>query len=317
MTDSDGEVYEHLECFPFGETRVHQHTNTNQRLAYNFTGKELDESTGFYYFGARYFDPRANIWISPDPILADYAAGLINGGVYSPANLGLYSYSYQNPVTLKDGNGEFVLQVLGAAVTAYDAYQNYQEGGWTAVGKGLATDLAVNMATGGVGKLAMKAGKAAATTARSSGSLNDAAGQARQASAMAKREAGVDGAVALDNNALIAAIENGESAAVDAALKGRTPVVSRQAVKEFLKKGDKSELREFLSDRGGKVGKAGSEADVRALQDQAAQMKPSRNLRTKDARVAASAQAEGVPLITRDKKLRNFMNESGLGGEGF
>ena len=98
-------MYEHLEYFPFGETWIHQHTNTNQRLAYNFTGKELDESTGFYYFGARYFDPRANIWISPDPILGDYVAGQINGGVFSPENLGLFSYTFNNPVKFTDPDG--------------------------------------------------------------------------------------------------------------------------------------------------------------------------------------------------------------------
>jgi len=123
------------------------------------------------------------------------------------------------------------------------------------------------------------------------------------------------GRVALDNNALVGAIEKGEASAVDAALAGRAPVVSRQAVREFLARGDKQALREFLGARGGSVAKSGSQADIAALQAQASSM--GRSLKIKDARVAGSAQAEGVPLITRDRKLRNFMNASGLGGESF
>ena len=112
-------VYEHLEYFPFGETWIHQHTNTNQRLGYNFTGKELDESTGFYYFGARFFDPRSNIWVSPDPILGSYLVGKPNRGVFEPGNMGLYSYTYNNPVNYNDPTGEvanFIAGGIGALV---------------------------------------------------------------------------------------------------------------------------------------------------------------------------------------------------------
>ncbi len=35
---------------------------------YRFTGKEIDEETGFYYFGARYYDPRISLWYGVDPL---------------------------------------------------------------------------------------------------------------------------------------------------------------------------------------------------------------------------------------------------------
>ncbi|MEM9522374.1 MAG: SpvB/TcaC N-terminal domain-containing protein, partial [Pseudomonadota bacterium] len=57
VTDADGEIFQHLEYFPFGETFVEEHANT-QRTPYLFTSKELDEDTALYYFGARYYDPR-------------------------------------------------------------------------------------------------------------------------------------------------------------------------------------------------------------------------------------------------------------------
>jgi uncharacterized protein RhaS with RHS repeats len=55
VTDASGEVYQHLEYFAFGETFVEEHSNTD-RTPYLFNGKELDEETGLYYYGARYYD---------------------------------------------------------------------------------------------------------------------------------------------------------------------------------------------------------------------------------------------------------------------
>jgi RHS repeat-associated protein len=115
VTDEKGEVYEHLEYFPFGETFAHEHSNT-QVTPYRFTGKELDEVTGLYYYGARYYDPRTSVWQSPDPILDEYMDGKPNGGVFNPRNLHMFSYTYNNPVNLVDPNGEFTDE-LGAIVT--------------------------------------------------------------------------------------------------------------------------------------------------------------------------------------------------------
>ncbi|MBV7317631.1 RHS repeat-associated core domain-containing protein [Shewanella sp. NIFS-20-20] len=46
-----------------------QPTANVQLTPYYLTGKELDEATGLYYFGACYYDPRTSVWQSPDPIL--------------------------------------------------------------------------------------------------------------------------------------------------------------------------------------------------------------------------------------------------------
>ena len=122
-------MFQHLEYFPFGETFVEEHSNT-QRAPYLFTGKELDEDTGLYYYGARYYDPRTSLWQSADPILTKYlpeagkqiglnAPSLLNnygsprhqlvgmGGVYTGQNLNLYHYSGQNPVRYTDPDGRY------------------------------------------------------------------------------------------------------------------------------------------------------------------------------------------------------------------
>ncbi|MBD1556275.1 hypothetical protein HC752_04935 [Vibrio sp. S9_S30] len=108
ITDIDGEVHEHLEYFPFGETWVHEKSNT-QLTPYYFTGKELDEATGLYYFGARYYDPRTSVWQSPDPILGEYLGAdpneLTNDGAFNPGNLNFYSYTLHNPLKFVDPDG--------------------------------------------------------------------------------------------------------------------------------------------------------------------------------------------------------------------
>ncbi|MCI5130959.1 MAG: RHS repeat-associated core domain-containing protein, partial [Candidatus Electrothrix sp. EH2] len=113
VTDVEGEIYQHLEYFPFGETWIEEVSNQH-RVPFLFTAKELDRETGLYYFGARYYDPRTSVWQSPDPILAEYLPtgdkekdkklpGM--GGVFNSSNLGLYSYSHLNSITLLDIDG--------------------------------------------------------------------------------------------------------------------------------------------------------------------------------------------------------------------
>ena len=105
VTDYNGSLYQHLEYFAFGETFVEQSSNT-QRTPYEFTAKELDEETGLYYFGARYYDARTSVWQSPDPILSIYLDGKRGmGGVFNSFNLGLYTYTHLNPVRFIDPDG--------------------------------------------------------------------------------------------------------------------------------------------------------------------------------------------------------------------
>ncbi|MDH5382477.1 MAG: colicin E3/pyocin S6 family cytotoxin [Cyclobacteriaceae bacterium] len=89
ITDASGEVYQHLEYFAFGETFVEEHSNTD-RTPYLYNGKELDEETGLYYYGARYYDPMTSIFVSVDPLAEMY-------GFQSA-----YVYAANNPVRFMD-----------------------------------------------------------------------------------------------------------------------------------------------------------------------------------------------------------------------
>jgi len=120
-------------------------------------------------------------------------------------------------------------------------------------------------------------------------------------------------AVALDTNALIAAVEYGQSIAV---LGGRIPIVSITTIKQFLRgAGSLKALRAWLTDTDGRVGLAGSEITVRFLQQQAAAL--GRVLHTEDARIAASAMREGVPVRTNDVRFSRFLRAIGYPVEDF
>ncbi|MDM4719572.1 SpvB/TcaC N-terminal domain-containing protein [Micromonospora sp. WMMA1363] len=106
VTDQQGAVTEHLEYFPFGETWVEERTGQAD-TPYQFTGKELDAETGLYYYGARYYNPRTQLWASADPALPDYLDKDIAGGITETRNLAVYTYTYNNPILLIDPSGKW------------------------------------------------------------------------------------------------------------------------------------------------------------------------------------------------------------------
>jgi len=122
------------------------------------------------------------------------------------------------------------------------------------------------------------------------------------------------GSAALDTNALIHALDNGEASEVDKALAGRVPIVSPTAASEFLVRGDAGALDEFLSARGGRIGQAGTQEGAGALQTHASRL--GRALGLNDALIAHSAILEGVPLITGDQQLLRFLTQIGCPAEG-
>jgi RHS repeat-associated protein len=168
VTDTDGELFQHTEFFPFGETWVDESSN-QQRTPYLYGGKELDEDTGLYYFGARYYDPRTSVWQSPDVLLERYVNGLSQGGFYNPPNLNLYAYSYQNPVKYSDPNGRWVetaWDVFNIGMGVVSLVDNVRQGNYLSAAvdaAGVVADTAaavLPIVPGGVGT-AIKAARAA------------------------------------------------------------------------------------------------------------------------------------------------------------
>ncbi len=123
ISDCEGNEYQRIEYTPYGEIWVEKTENNGLAyLPYKFTGKEMDEETGLYYYGARYLDPKYSKWISTDPALGEYIPKApINeearrynqnlpgmGGVFNPINGGLYAYAANNPVRYIDPDGRAV-----------------------------------------------------------------------------------------------------------------------------------------------------------------------------------------------------------------
>jgi RHS repeat-associated protein len=92
ITNFDGEVTQHVEYIPYGEIFMEER-NSSFSTPYLFNAKELDDETGLYYYGARYFDPTGAMWLSVDPLFEKYAG-------MSP-----YNYCSGNPVKFIDPDG--------------------------------------------------------------------------------------------------------------------------------------------------------------------------------------------------------------------
>ncbi len=72
---------------------VDEHSSSEE-MPYKFNGKEFDEETGLYYYGARYMNPVASVWYGVDP----HAEKM--------PQFGAYSYCFASPIKLIDFYGE-------------------------------------------------------------------------------------------------------------------------------------------------------------------------------------------------------------------
>ena len=131
VTDWKGRQYEHIEYTPYGELWIEEVAAGLDKLPFRFTGKELDEETGLYYYGARYLDPKYSRWLSGDPALGEYIPQApVNdeakkhnenlpgmGGVFNVVNLHVYHYAGNNPIKYVDPDGRtevhFFIEITG------------------------------------------------------------------------------------------------------------------------------------------------------------------------------------------------------------
>ena len=94
VTDESGEVVQHVEYLPTGEVFVEEkNPASTYATSYKFNGKELDEETGLYYYGARYLHPKYAMWLSTYPMEGKYP------------NVSSYTYCHDNPIMRKDHSG--------------------------------------------------------------------------------------------------------------------------------------------------------------------------------------------------------------------
>ena len=94
ITDAKANITQFDAYLPYGELLVDEHSSSED-MPYKFNGKELDQETGLYYYGARYMNPVISIWYGVDPMAEKYP------------NISAYLYCHANPIRLIDPNGEY------------------------------------------------------------------------------------------------------------------------------------------------------------------------------------------------------------------
>ena len=100
ITDDKANITQYDAYLPYGELLVDEHSSSEE-LPYKFNGKEMDEETGLYYYGARYMNPMASIWYGVDPLAGDYPI------------VSAYTYCAANPLKYIDPDGQYILFING------------------------------------------------------------------------------------------------------------------------------------------------------------------------------------------------------------
>ncbi len=89
-----------------------------------FTGKPVSQTTGLYYYGARWYDPSIGRFISQDPVM---------GQVSDPQGMNTYAYVRNSPTVNTDPSGLYYLQsrqVLWSLEAYYLLSLTAIYGGW-------------------------------------------------------------------------------------------------------------------------------------------------------------------------------------------
>ena len=92
LVDSSGDVVNHITYDSFGN--VVAQTDSSLSSRYLFTGRELDDELGLYYYRARYYDQTIGRFLSEDPI------------GFESRDPNLFKYVANNPIQSIDPSGE-------------------------------------------------------------------------------------------------------------------------------------------------------------------------------------------------------------------
>ena len=119
ITDDKANITQYDAYLPYGELLVDEHSSSED-LPYKFNGKQFDDETGLYYYGARYLNPVASLWYGVDPQIEKMPKD------------GSYSYCFGNPIKLIDPNGERPTEEEAARISAhvYGTEKVTLTGGW-------------------------------------------------------------------------------------------------------------------------------------------------------------------------------------------
>ena len=182
LTDANGLPYQFILYLPYGEVMAEEHVAANPANApwatrYLFNGKEQDASTGMYYYGARYYDPRISVWHGVDPLAEEP----------EQVDKSPYAAFWNNPIKYNDPDGRCpncITGLIGAGIGALigggveiasQLYNNGSVNNWSAVGGSALQGEITGGAAGFTG------GASLLTTAAVAGGANAVGGAANRA----------------------------------------------------------------------------------------------------------------------------------------
>jgi len=93
LADTNGDQLDMIEYMPFGK---YVHGDPSDEAEFTFTGQRKDDTTGLYFFVARYYDPDVGRFVTPDRVVQD---------PHSPQVFNRYSYCGNNPINRIDPTG--------------------------------------------------------------------------------------------------------------------------------------------------------------------------------------------------------------------
>lgn len=105
-----GNITQYDAYLPYGELLVDEHSSSEE-MPYKFNGKELDEETGLYYYGARYLNPISSVWYGVDPLFEKYP------------NVSPYCYTFANPIKYVDPDGAYPVITITKQKTGKTTWQ--------------------------------------------------------------------------------------------------------------------------------------------------------------------------------------------------
>ena len=137
ITDDRGNITQYDAYLPYGELLVDEHTSSED-MPYKFNGKQFDDETGLYYYGARYLNPMASIWYGMDPLVEKYS------------NISGFCYVKDNPLKFVDFKGEEPTASEAARMAAhvYGDKKNILINGWKVSNKSFGAIKLVNSKSG-------------------------------------------------------------------------------------------------------------------------------------------------------------------------
>ncbi|MBI5388209.1 MAG: glycohydrolase toxin TNT-related protein [Verrucomicrobia bacterium] len=95
LTDGNGNRVQHHEYSAYGRDRFTE-SSTAFPVSRRYTGQVLDEDTGLYFYGARYYDADLGRFVQPDVVISDLS---------NPQSYNRYTYTLNNPLKYVDPNG--------------------------------------------------------------------------------------------------------------------------------------------------------------------------------------------------------------------